>query len=60
MRLFRMAALAAVAALGKKVYEEARKPENQQKIRQQIDAAKQRRAQSRGQSHGQGPVLPGP
>jgi hypothetical protein len=50
MRLFRMAALAAMAALGKKVYDEARKPENQRKIKEQIEAAKQRRAQSRGQT----------
>jgi hypothetical protein len=41
MKLMRTAALAGVA---KKVYDEARKPHNQEKIRKAVESAKARRA----------------
>jgi hypothetical protein len=47
MKLLRMAAMAAVAALAKKGMDEARKPENQRRIKEAIESAKQRRAQTR-------------
>ena len=44
MRVLRTAAFAAIA---KRVYDEARKPENQRRIKQLIESAKQRRGQRR-------------
>jgi hypothetical protein len=46
MKLMRTAAL---AGLAKKAYDEARKPENQEKIRHAVEAIKARRA--RGAKH---------
>jgi hypothetical protein len=44
MRLIRTAAMAAIA---KRIYDEARKPENQRKIKQLIDSARERGRRSR-------------
>lgn len=41
MRLMRTAALAGIA---KKIYDESRKPENQERIRSAVEAVKARRA----------------
>ena len=48
MKLMRTAALAGVA---KKVYDEARKPHNQQKIREAVAAVKARRSGGPKRSH---------
>jgi hypothetical protein len=43
MRIFRVAAMIGIA---KKVYDEARKPENQRRIKQTVDSVRARREKS--------------
>jgi hypothetical protein len=47
MKMFRAVAMAAAAALLKKGLDEARKPENQRRMKEAVEQAKRRRAESK-------------